>query len=416
MIRFFLLSAFGCLALPVAGGDWPQFRGPQSDNTARAAEVPTNWSSTNNIAWKITLPGKGWSSPVLSGGRLYLTTAVARGPDQDVAGARSLRTLCLDPQNGKVLWNEEVFAESADTPAIHNKNSHASPTPIVAAGRIYVHFGHEGTACLDLSGKKVWEQRKLKYPPVHGGGASPVLVDGLLIFPCDGGDGPFLAALRTNNGEVAWRRPRSSAPGRKFSFCTPQVIQWKGETQIISPFSDAIAAYRPHDGTEIWKVKYNGYSVIAQPAFGNGLIYFTTSYDAPVTYAVRPGGSGDVTNSHVVWMQDKRAPNTPSPVLHGKELYQVADNGIASCLDAETGKIYWQERTARTTSASPLLVGDTLYILDEFGTTTLLATGRKFRKLGENKLEGERTLATPVPVDGALFIRTEVGLYRIGRK
>ncbi len=415
-MRRYLLSSLLLSALPLPAQDWPQFRGPSSDNVAQATDIPTRWSRTENVAWSVKLPGKGWSSPVLSGGKLYLTTAVASGLDQDAAGSRSLRALCLDPANGKVLWNEVVFEEASDTPAIHNKNSHASPTPVVADGRLYVHFGHEGTACLDLSGKKLWEQRSLKYPPVHGGGASPVLVEGRLVFPCDGAEGPFLAALNASDGSIAWRTPRSSAPGRKFSFCTPAVISWEGKNQIISPFSDAVAAYDPSDGKEIWKVRYTGYSVIAQPIFGHGLIYFTTSYDAPVTYAVRPGGRGDVTQSHVAWTQDKRSPNTPSLLLHNKELYQVADNGIASCLDALTGKIHWQERTARTTSASPLLVGDTLYVLDEFGTTTLLAASRSFEKRGENKLVGERTLATPVPAEGTLFIRTEEGLYRIGKR
>lgn len=415
MLRF-LPSLLLISALPLSAQDWPQFRGPSSNAVVQAADIPVKWSGTDNVVWKVDLPGKGWSSPVLSGGKLYLTTAVARGTDQDAAGPRSLRALCLDPETGKVLWNTEVFTESANTPVIHNKNSHASPTPVVADGRLYVHYGHEGTACLDLSGKKLWEQRSLAYPPVHGGGASPVLVDGLLVFPCDGADGPFLAALKSSDGTVAWRTPRGGGATKKFSFCTPTVLEWEGKKQIISPFSDAVAAYQPADGKELWRIRYTGYSVIAQPALGNGLIYFTTSYDSPVTYAVRPGGSGDVTSSHVAWTQDKRSPNTPSQVLHGKELYQVADNGIASCLDALTGKIHWQERTARTTSASPLLVGDTLYLLDEYGTTTLLQTGTTFKKLGENKLDGERTLATPVPAPGALFIRTEKGLYRIGKK
>jgi outer membrane protein assembly factor BamB len=415
MLRF-LPSLLLISALPLSAQDWPQFRGPSSNAVVQAADIPVTWSGTDNVAWKVDLPGKGWSSPVLSGDKLYLTTAVARGTDQDAAGPRSLRALCLDPETGKELWNAEVFAESANSPAIHSKNSHASPTPIVADGMLYVHYGHEGTACLDLSGKKLWEQRSLAYPPVHGGGASPVLVDGLLVFPCDGADGPFLAALKSSDGSVAWRTPRGGGATKKFSFCTPTVLEWEGKKQIISPFSDAIAAYQPADGKELWRIRYTGYSVIAQPALGNGLIYFTTSYDSPVTYAVRPGGSGDVTSSHVAWTQDKRSPNTPSQVLHGKELYQVADNGIASCLDALTGKIHWQERTARTTSASPLLVGDTLYLLDEYGTTTLLQTGTTFKKLGENKLDGERTLATPVPANGALFIRTEKGLYRIGKR
>ncbi|RYD24993.1 MAG: serine/threonine protein kinase, partial [Verrucomicrobiaceae bacterium] len=171
--------------------------------------------------------------------------------------------------------------------------------------------------------------------------------------------------------------------------------------------------YNPADGKELWKIRYDGYSLICQPAFGNGLIYFTTGYDNPVTYAIRPGGGGDMTEKNVVWTQSKRSPNTPSPILRGKELFQVADNGIATCLDALTGEILWQERTARTTSASPLLIGDKLLTIDEFGTATVLRASRAFEKIGENKLDGERVLATPVPDDGALFVRTATGLYRI---
>ena len=406
-----LLAAAG----PLHAQNWPQFRGPQSDGIVRAPHIPTSWSTTENVAWHVSLPGKGWSSPVLQDGRLYLTTALAVGADQDAQAARSLRALCLDLKSGKTLWDQEVFPESAQTAAIHTKNSHASPTPIVADGRLYLHFGHEGTACLDLNGKKIWEQRSLTYPPVHGGGASPILVDGRLIFPCDGADGPFLAALHASDGTVAWRTPRGGNATRKFSFCTPLAIPWEGQTHIISPFSDAIAAYLPADGQELWRLTYTGYSVIAQPTFGHGLLFFTTSYDSPVTYAVRPGGRGDVTASHLAWTQDKRSPNTPTPILYGDELYQVADNGIASCLNAKTGEIHWQERTARTTSASPLLVGDTLYLLDEYGTATLLKASPTFAKIGENKLDGERTLATPTPAPGALLIRTETGLYCLGK-
>ncbi len=396
-----------------AAADWPQFRGPNSDNIVTAEKVPLVWSRTKNIAWRVDLPGKGWSSPVLSGGKLYLTTAVADGSDQDAQGARSLRAMSLDPATGKVLWDTEIFREAANSPRIHDKNSHASPTPVAADGKLYVHFGHEGTACLDLEGKKIWEQRALTYPPVHGGGPSPLLVDGLLIFPCDAAEGPFLAALHARDGTIAWKTPRTSGAKRNFSFCTPALITWEGQKQVISPASDAVAGYNPADGRELWKVRYDGYSLICQPVFGNNLIYFSTGYDNAITYAVRPGGSGDVTEKNVAWTQPKRAPNTPSQILRGRELFQVADNGIASCLDALTGEILWQERTARTTSASPLLIGDKLLIIDEFGTATVLRAARTFEKIGENKLDGERVLATPVPDDGVLYVRTATGLYRI---
>ncbi|MDB6134558.1 MAG: serine/threonine protein kinase [Verrucomicrobiales bacterium] len=406
-------AVLATLSTTADAAEWPQFRGPNSDNIVTAQNVPLVWGKDKNIAWHVRLPGKGWSSPVLSGGKMYLTTAVVDGPDQDAAGERSLRALCLNPATGRVLWDQEVFRESANSPAIHSKNSHASPTPIVADGRLYVHFGHEGTACLDLEGKKIWEQRTLVYPPVHGGGPSPLLVDGLLIFPCDAAEGPFLAALRAKDGAVAWKTPRTSGAKRNFSFCTPALITLDGKKQVISPASDAIAGYNPENGKELWKIRYDGYSLICQPAFGNGLIYFTTGYDNPVTYAIRPGGSGDMTEKNVIWTQSKRSPNTPSPILRGKELFQVADNGIATCLDALTGEILWQERTARTTSASPLLIGDKLLTIDEFGAATVLRASRTFEKIGENKLDGERVLATPVPDDGALFVRTATGLYRI---
>ncbi|RYD35487.1 MAG: serine/threonine protein kinase, partial [Verrucomicrobiaceae bacterium] len=289
------------LSATARSADWPQFRGPNSDNIVTAENVPLVWGKDKNIAWHVRLPGKGWSSPVLSGGKMYLTTAVVDGPDQDAAGERSLRALCLDPATGRVLWDREVFLESANSPAIHSKNSHASPTPIAAGGRLYVHFGHEGTACLDLEGKKLWEQRTLVYPPVHGGGPSPLLVDGLLIFPCDAAEGPFLAALRARDGAVAWKTPRTGGAKRNFSFCTPALITLDGKKQVVSPASDAIAGYNPADGKELWKIRYDGYSLICQPAFGNGLIYFTTGYDNPVTYAIRPGGSGDMTEKNVVW-------------------------------------------------------------------------------------------------------------------
>ena len=417
-----LLSLLACFALGAAVGsgparaqDWPAFRGPSGDgHVAADAKLPMTWANDKNVAWRSELPGKGWSTPVVIAGKIYLTAAVTAGDEDDPKADRSLRALCVDAADGKMLWNVEVFPQTgAAAPSIHSKNSHASPTAVIAGDRIYTHFGHQGTACLDLSGKKIWEQRSLTYTPVHGGGATPLLVDGLLIFPCDGGEKPFIAALHADTGAVAWRTPRGGEAKKTFSFASPECITVDGKKQIISPCSDALRAYEPATGREIWHVKYDGYSVIPKPVFGHGMLYFSSGYDDPVTHAVRPGGEGDLTASNIVWTQSKRAPNTPSMILLGDELYTVADNGIASCLDAKTGEIHWQERTARGCSASPVLHGDRLYILDEYGTTTILRAGKTFEKLAENRLEGERTLASPAAADGALFIRSEKALFRI---
>lgn len=415
LLPLFVWFALGTGVTSLRAQDWPAFRGPTGDGQVdAAAKMPMTWDKEKNVAWRSDLPGKGWSTPVVIAGKIYLTTAVTSGDEDDPKSDRSLRALCVDAANGKVLWNVEVFPQNgAGAPSIHSKNSHASPTPVIEKDRIYVHFGHQGTACLDLTGKKIWEQRSLKYTPVHGGGATPLLVDGLLIFPCDGGDKPFIAALKADTGEVAWNTPRGGGAKKTFSFASPECITVEGKKQIISPCSDALRAYDPATGKEIWYVKYDGYSVIPKPLFGHGMLYFSTGYDDPVTYAVRPGGEGDLTSKNVVWTQSKRAPNTPSMLMKGDELYTVADNGIVSCLDAKTGEIHWQERTARGCSASPLLHGEHLYILDEYGTTTILRAGRTFEKVAENKLDGERTLASPSAADGALFIRTEKALFRI---
>ncbi|HEX5106002.1 MAG TPA: PQQ-binding-like beta-propeller repeat protein, partial [Pirellulaceae bacterium] len=176
---------------PANTADWPQFRGPAGDGRATAKNLPTEWNETTNVAWKTEIPGRGWSSPSLYQNRLHLTTAVPLAAESG-NGPLSLRAICVDASSGRILWNEPVFEEPADAPKIHSKNSHASPTPLVEDGRVYVHFGHQGTACLDLAGKVLWKNDRLKYPPVHGNGGSPVLEGGLLIFSCDGGSDPFV--------------------------------------------------------------------------------------------------------------------------------------------------------------------------------------------------------------------------------
>jgi outer membrane protein assembly factor BamB len=398
-------------AAAMSGQDWPEFRGPTGQGQATASRLPLEWDAARNIAWKRSIPGHGWSSPVLKDGRLYVTSAI----EADGGGSKmSLHALCLDEETGKIRWNIEVFEGGAgDAPRIHTKNSHASPTPLVADGRVYVHFGHRGTACLDLDGKVLWRNTSLAYPPVHGSGGSPILAGSALIFSCDGGSDPFVVALDKNTGKVLWKTKRITTAKKTFSFSTPLLIMVKGQSQVISAGSGVVCALDPNTGREIWRARYGeGYSVVPRPVYGQGLLFIATGFDAPTVMAIRPDGAGDVTDTHVVWTLKKGAPNTPSLLLVGEELYMVSDGGIASCVEAKTGRVHWQERIGGNYSASPVYANGRIYFQNEEGTGVVLEAGRQFQKLATNSL-GERSLASYAVTDGALFIRTEQHLFKV---
>ncbi len=231
-----LLSAFilTCgLALPAFTedrGEWLQFRGTIGDGVTRVTDLPTSWSDTENINWRCELPGEGWSSPVVDGNRIYLTSAI-----QTESGERELALLIVDAQAGKLLERIKVFTQPSTAPKIHSKNSHASPTPIVAGDRIYLHFGHQGTACLRKNGEIVWRNDKLTYPPVHGNGGSPVLVGKALIFSQDGGTSGKVIALNADTGDVLWETDRNVEATKKFSFCTPLVLERNGQSKSSCP-------------------------------------------------------------------------------------------------------------------------------------------------------------------------------------
>ena len=245
---------------PDKTAEWPQFRGPTGQGVSDAAGVPTEWGAGKNVAWKVTVPGRGWSSPVLAGGKVYLTTAAGD------RGQVALYAVCLDAATGKVLWDTEVFRPDPNTARGHQKNSPASATPFVTADRLYVHFGPMGTAALDLSGKILWRQTGIKYASVHGNGGSPVLVNDTLIFSCDGSRDPFLAALDAKTGEVKWKTPRNAPARNQFSFSTPLPIEVDGATQVVCPASGFVGGYDPATGKEIWRVRYGqGYSVVPRP-------------------------------------------------------------------------------------------------------------------------------------------------------
>lgn len=405
--------------LPLASGeDWPEFRGPTGQGQSNATGVPTRWGPAQNVVWKTALSGTGWSSPVVVGDKIYLTTAVPAGGQEVPEADRSLRVVCLNAADGGTVWDKEVFLQkAADAPKIHKKNSHASPTVVAEAGKIYAHFGHQGTACLDAAtGDITWSTREFAYKPVHGNGGSPVIVDELLIFNADAAENPSVIALEKATGKLKWRFARQSGAKSKFSFCTPLLIEVNGVRQLITPGSGVVNALDPLTGSEIWRVDYGmGYSVVPRPIYAHGLVFLSSGYDNPVAMAIKPDGKGDVTATHVAWKITKRAPHNPSMLVVGDLLYMVADNGILSCIEPKTGKVVWEERTTGPISASLLQAGGNIYLQDEAGLGVVVKPGKMHNIVAKNDLK-ERSLATPAVIGSDLLIRTQGNLYRIGKK
>lgn len=388
------------LAASAAASDWPQFRGPDGQGHVADTGLPVSWSETENIAWKTPIAGLGWSSPSIQGQQIWLTTAADEG--------KSLRAVCVDRESGQIVHDVEVFHKD-DPGHIHSKNSHASPTPLLEGDRVYVHFGAHGTACLTTDGRLVWTTEQLKYNHRHGPGGSPVLYQDLLILSCDGTDVQFVVALDKKTGEIRWRSDRNG----KMAYSTPLVVRVDGQDQVISTGGEAAMGYDPLTGKELWKIRYaGGYSLVPRPVAGHGLVFLCTGYDKPAVYAVKLGGTGDVTDTHLAWSLTKGAPHNPSPLLVGDELYLVSDRGVATCVEAKTGKEIWQERVGGNYSASPWLADGRIYFLNEEGLTTVIEPGKAFRKLASNQLDG-RTLATPAASGHAFYLRTDTHLYRI---
>lgn len=383
------------------------FRGPTGQGVA-IGSLPLEWGPDRNVAWKQAIPGLGWSSPVVSKGRVFLTTGVLNDDE-----SLSLRTIALDDETGKIVWNVETFRiEPSAVSRMHKKNSHASPTPIIDGDKIVVHFGHYGSATLDWNGKVVWKNNEFRYAPVHGNGGTPVIAGPNLIFSADGGDTQNVIALDRATGKIAWKTPRNTKSKKKFAFSTPLVISVHGMTQVVSPGPGIVAAYEPAKGKEIWRVNYGeGYSVTPRPAFGHGLVFVSSGFDQPVLYAIKPDGRGDVTSSHVAWTLKKGAPHTPSPLVVGDELYLMADNGLASCLDAKTGKIHWQQRIPGAYSASPIVADGKIHFTSEDGATTIVRAATTFEQIARNEIN-EKTLASPAASGGSLYLRGEKTLYK----
>ena len=392
-----------CQAGRAIAQEWPQFRGPDGQGHSAERGLPIEWSESQNVAWKVPVPGRGWSSPVVAAGRVWLTTATTTGRET------SLRLLSFDAGTGQQALDIEVF-RLRSSELLNAKNSHASPTPVIEGDRVYVHFGAEGTAALSTLGAIIWKVR-LPYQSQHGNGGSPVLHGDLLILNCDGFDEAFIVALDKRTGKTRWRTFRPQPWSQAYS--TPLTIHVADTDQIVSVGAFHAAAYDPQSGKEIWRVSYpDGFSNVPRPVYGNGLVFITTGFQQPAILAVRPDGKGDVTRTHVAWTLSRGAPLTPSPLLVGDELYAVTDAGIATSIEARTGTVHWQQRLGGSISASPVLADGRIYFLDEEGRTTVVSPGATFQRIATNSLDGP-ALASMAVASGSFFIRTAAHLYRI---
>ena len=396
-MRFVLLF----LSALILAQDWPEFRGPTGQGHSDEHGLPVTWSETKNVRWKIPIPGRGWSSPAIQGDRIWLTTATEEG--------KSLRAIAIDRNTGAIRQNIEVFRlKSAGQ--INSKNNQASPTPVIEADRVYLHFGANGTACLTQSGEIIWKTRLEYDNGQHGPGGSPVIYDNLLIVSCDGLDAQFVVALDKATGKIRWKKFRQGYQ----AYSTPLVVRLPAGDQVISPGAFRAVAYEPRTGKELWQVTYGeGFSNVPRPVYGNGLVFICTGFQQASMLAVRLDGKGDVTKSHVAWTLNRGVPFTPSPLLVGEELYLISDNGIASCVDAKTGKEHWRVRVGGNHSASPIYADGRIYFLSEEGESVVIAPGKQFKSLATNQLDGQ-TLASMAVSGGSIFIRSQTHLYRIG--
>ena len=394
------------------GQYWQEFRGANGVGHSSFKNIPVKWSDdSDNIKWRTELKGLGWSSPVISDGKIWLTTA-----DTD---KNQLSVLVLELETGKLLKTVLVFEKELGR--IHKKNSHASPSAIVDGDLIFVNYGDYGTACLNQKGDIVWK-KVMPYGHFHGPGGSPVVYEDKLILSCDGGNDQFLIALNKQNGDKIWQVKKQHIHQARFSggkmkpiaFSTPTLRKGKSGMEVVVCGADHIAGFDVETGKENWWAQYDGYSVVPRPVFYKDMVFYSSCYNSPVMYGLQMDGAGELTEK-VVWKTSRGAPHNPTPLVVNDLLYSVSDRGIAQCFDAATGKVHWQERIGRGYSASPIFVDGKIYFQDETGGTTIIKPGKKFEELAKNKIDG-RTLATPVPIPNGLLIRSDKELLRIDAK
>jgi outer membrane protein assembly factor BamB len=401
------------ILLAVAGRaeNWPGFRGPSGQGISQDKQLPLTWSLSNNLAWIIEIPGIGWSSPIVWEDRVVVTSATPDGT--------SCHVCCIDATSGKLLWDKEVLSQAPNRKL--TENSHATPTPVTDGKLIYAAFNGGRIVALDFSGTTAWSWGDSQFVSKHGLAASPILHEDMLIMPFDGNgpadvnnigyltawDGAFVAAFDRKTGQERWRAKRGLS---RQAHVTPMVIEVDGRPQLISGAGDVVQGFDPGSGERLWSVRSTGEGVVPSIVCGQGLVFTSSGYGAPTLRAIRPGGRGDVTATHIAWESRASVPLMPSFVYADGLLFCIKESGVALCLEAGTGQIIWQERLGGLYGASPVLAAGRLLCLAEDGSTTVIAADRAFKRLARNSLPGP-CKASPAISNGRLFIRSQNSIF-----
>jgi len=391
------------LAASAWAGEWPGWRGPRGDGVSGETNVPVRWSSTENVAWKVPIPGVGHSSPVIWGDRVFVTTYIEQG------NRRVL--MCLDRLSGKLLWEKTVLTAAPEKK--HNLNSYASGTPATDGQRVWVAFLQARDiviVCYDMDGNELWRKSPGTFTSVHGFCSSPVPYKDTVILNCDQDAAAYIVAFDMTTGTERWRTDR---PNRTRSYCTPTIFQAAGKPQMVLSGSKCVASYDPNTGKPHWLVEGPTDQFVAGIVFTDDIFFVTGGFPDLHIIAIRPDGAGNVTDTHIAWRDTQGVSYVPSPIAHGKYFFVVADRGLTTCFEAKTGQRMWQEKLGRHHSASAVAADGNLYFLDDDGRTFVLKANPKFEVIARNDLR-EECYASPAISRGRIFIRTLSNLYCIG--
>ncbi|HUS72328.1 MAG TPA: PQQ-binding-like beta-propeller repeat protein [Sedimentisphaerales bacterium] len=413
LLKSFTPNLITCLSLAIAlvtglsglvrAENWLGWRGPRGDGTSLEKKVPVTWSSTKNIVWKTAVPGKGHASPIVWEEHIFLVTALE--------GKKQRLLLCLDRENGKILWQRVVL--EAPLERLHKLNSYASSTPVTDGRKVYVSFLDRDKmfiAAYDFEGKKVWEVRPGVFSSMHGYCSSPILWKNKVIVNGDH-DGPaYIVALDCDTGQTVWKTPR---PNVTRSYCTPIIRHIEGRNQMVLSGSKCVASYDPDTGRQHWIIDGPTEQYVASLVYNGELFFMTCGFPDRYMQLIRPNGRGNVTKTHVVWQTDRDCSYVPSPVAFGPYFLVVSDSGVATCLNAKTGASLWRERLEGRHSASLVTANGLVYFLSDKGVMTIVKPGPEFKMVARNEL-GEKTDASPAISDGKIFLRGLKHLYCIG--